>query len=127
MYTLTRNQSVVDSIALQKEDGSVEKLDVKLTVTPEIVHQYRLLQIELLELDKQDKTSPEVLQKIGQVTCSVLSLLLGKENTDRIFSFYDNDPVQALAAVFPYIQDEIVPKLQAAVKSRKQALKRRKW
>ena len=117
----------MDSIALQKEDGSVETLEIKLIVTPELVRKYRVLQVELLELDKQDKTDPEVIQKIGGATYSVLSLLLGEENTNRIFAFYENDPAQALTAVFPYIQNEIVPRLKDAVKSRKQALKRRKW
>ena len=127
MYTLTKNQNIMDSIALQKEDGSVETLEIKLIVTPELVRKYRALQVELLELDKQDKTDPEVIQKIGGATYSVLSLLLGEENTNRIFTFYENDPAQALTAVFPYIQNEIIPRLQDAVKSRKQALKRRRW
>lgn len=127
MYTLTKNQNSMDSIALQKEDGSVETLEIRLTVTPETVRQYRALQVELLELDKQDKTNPEVIQKIGKATYSVLSLVLGEENTGKIFEFYENDPAQALTALFPYIQDRIVPQLQAVVKSRKRALKRRKW
>lgn len=127
MYTLTKNQNIMESIALQKEDGSVETLEIKLIVTPELVRKYRALQVELLELDKQDKTDPEVIQKIGEATYSVLSLLLGEENTNKIFAFYENDPAQALTAVFPYIQNEIVPRLKDAVKSRKQALKRRRW
>lgn len=127
MYTLTKNQNIMDSIALQKEDGSVETLEIRLIVTPELVRKYRALQVELLELDKQDKTDPEVIQKIGEATYNVLSLLLGEENTNRIFTFYENDPAQALTAVFPYIQNEIVPRLKDAVKSRKQALKRRRW
>lgn len=126
MYTLTKSHTFEDSIALES-GGNKEELKITLDITPDLVRDFRKLQIELIGLEKENKTTPETAEKTGKAVMGVLTLLLGEENTRKIFAFYDNDPAKTLSAVFPYIQESILPKLQETAKNYKRSFKKRRW
>lgn len=126
MYTFTKAHTFEDTIALEA-DGEREELHITLDITPELVRDFRALQIELMDLDKEDKTEPSTLEKVGKAVCSMLTLLLGKDNAEKIFAFYNNDPAKTLSAVFPYMQEKIIPELQKSAKGYKQTFKKKRW
>lgn len=125
MYTLTRKSQLIDQLALKHDNGDVETLNIYLAITSDIVGKYRKLQIELLNLEKKDKSAPDVIEEIGKCVTELLCLLLGAENTTKILAFYQDDVSLALNEVFPYIQNVIVPKFKEIARERKKALKRR--
>jgi hypothetical protein len=127
MYTLTQKSMVIDQLMLEKDNGQSEILDISLKITPELVRQYRRIQVEMIEAERGDKTDPENVEKVGRLVMEVMCLLFGESNTVKILDFYRDDISLALAEVFPYIQDVIVPKFKAVAKERKKALRRSAW
>lgn len=129
MYTLVQNQNFLDDIQLQKTDGTTEVLHISLSISPDVIKQYRQLQIKLMALEKERKSgfNEETVAKVGAVVVDVFKLLFGENNTQKLLEFYMNDFTQMAAELFPYIQGEIVPRFQQAAKSRKQALKKRRF
>lgn len=129
MYTLVQNQNFLDDIQLQKADGSTEILHISLSISPDLVKQYRQLQVRLMNLEKKRKSGidEEIASQIGIAIVDIFNLLFGKANTQKLLEFYANDFTQMVAEIFPYIQGEIIPKFQQMAKSRKQALKKRRF
>lgn len=129
MYTLVQNQNFLDDIQLQKADGTTEILHISLSISPDLVKQYRQLQVRLMNLEKKRKSGidEEIASQIGMAIVDIFNLLFGKANTQKLLEFYANDFTQMVAEIFPYIQGEIIPKFQQMAKSRKQALKKRRF
>lgn len=129
MYTLVQNQNFLDDIQLQKADGTTEILHISLSISPDLVKQYRQLQVRLMNLEEKRKSGidEEIASQIGMAIVDIFNLLFGKANTQKLLEFYANDFTQMVAEIFPYIQGEIIPKFQQMAKSRKQALKKRRF
>ena len=129
MYTLVQNQNFLDDIQLQKADGTTEILHISLSISPDLVKKYRQLQVRLMNLEKKRKSGidEEIASQIGIAIVDIFNLLFGKANTQKLLEFYANDFTQMVAEIFPYIQGEIIPKFQQMAKSRKQALKKRRF
>ena len=130
MYTLTQNQSFSDEIKLEKKDGTIEILEIKINLNPDLVQKYRSLQVQMIDLQSQYKNNPEnpqIIENIGKVVVDIFSLLFGEENTKKLLEFYDEDYTQMLSDLFPYIQNVLVPKITEVAKKRQKNLKRKIW
>ena len=129
MYTLVQNQNFLDDIQLQKADGTTEVLHISLSISSDTVKQYRQLQVRLMELEKKRKSgiNEEVASQIGMAIVDMFNLLFGKSNTQKLLEFYADDFTRMAAEIFPYIQGGIIPKFQQMAKTRKQALRKRRF
>lgn len=128
MYTIQKSDTFSDNLELKDSAGKSLVLEVKLNITPQIAREYRALQIQLLELQKQaadNPGAPEIIERIGKAVSDVLKLLFGSDNLRKMAEFYDGDFVTMLSDVFPYIHDVIMPQFEKLAKSRKAQLKRR--
>ncbi len=129
MHVIQKSQAFTDTITFQT-NGDAEDLTVhiKLNITPELIPQYRAVQLRLVELQKQNQTDPgntEIVAGIGECIVQTMTLLFGEENTEVIIRFYDNDLAQMLMDVFPYIRDVIIPQIEKIAKERKQQYRKR--
>lgn len=129
MHVIQKSQAFTDTITFQT-NGDAEDLTVhiKLNITPELIPQYRAVQLRLVELQKQNQTDPgneAVINGIGECIVQTMTLLFGEENTEAIIRFYDNDLAQMLMDVFPYIRDVIIPQIEKIAKERKQQYRKR--
>ena len=125
-----RNTTFEDQIELKKNDGTSEILDIHLALSPKMIKQYRDLQIRLTQLQKKAQENPSdmtMIAETGKAVVDIFSLLLGEENCKKVIAFYSDDFMQMMMDLFPYIQNEIVPKFQQLAKQRKQALKKKMW
>ena len=130
VYTLKQTSTFQDEIKLERTNGTCEILNIRLAITPDIVKQYRALQVRLIDLQKAQQKNPidtGLLGEIGKTVVDVFSLLFGEENCRKIMEFYADDFTQMAAELFPYIQNAIVPHFQQLARERKQALKRKMW
>ena len=122
MYTFKQTENIfTDQIALEKADGQKEIIDVSIPLTPELVKKYRQIQIKLAEAEK----IADGLKKaeiVGELVWELLVLLFGEENAKKILALFGSDISSALMQIFPYIQQELAPKLAAVVKERKKVL-----
>ena len=99
-----------------------------MNITPELIPQYRAVQLRLVELQKQNQTEPgneAVINGIGECIVQTMTLLFGEENAEAIIRFYENDLAQMLMDVFPYIRDVIIPQIEKIAKERKQQYRKR--
>ncbi len=129
MYTLKQTSIFQDTIKLEKADGTSEILNIQFAITPDMVKQYRALQVQVIDLQRAQQKNPEdagLPAEIGKAVVNIFSLLFGKENCQKIMGFYSDDFTQMAVELFPYIQDRIVPHFQRLARERQQALKR-KW
>ena len=119
MYTLIQNKVFRDEIELKTQDGKSEILEINLKIDPNCIKKYRELQLQIIELQRQNKedpNNPETIEKIGAAIVNTFSLLLGTDNTEKILSFY--------AGLYPYLENVIVPEFQKVAKQRKKELSR---
>lgn len=128
MYVINKAKSFTDQLKLVDEDKEM-LLDIYLEINTSLIPRYRNLQLKLAELTKrseqnQDETNVE---ELGQCIVEMMCLLLGKENTEKILSFYNGNNEEMLCDIFPYIQGVIVPEIEKLAKERKKQLSRKSW
>lgn len=121
MYVLNRSPLFQDEIKLENGDGTSEVLKFEINMAPEMVKQYRQLQVRVAELTKQQKATDdqEVYAKIFQTGYEICTLLFGANNAKKLLDYYQNDFTAMAAEIFPYIHNVIAPALNQAVKERK--------
>lgn len=127
MYTIKQRDSIVDTLALERRDGTVEKININLRITPDIVSKFRGEQLRLIELQKQDANNPETIEKIGEVIVNIMDLIFGEDGRDKIITIFDGDYTAMMLDIFPYIHDVVIPALQNRAAEMRKKFKRRKW
>ena len=127
MYTIKQRDSIFDTLALERRDGTVEKININLRITPDIASKFRGEQLRLIELQKQDANNPETIEKIGEVIVNIMDLIFGEDGRDKIITFFAGDYTAMMLDIFPYIQDVVSPALQNQAAEMRKKFKRRKW
>ena len=88
-------------MALERRDGTVEKININLRITPDIASKFREEQLRLIELRKQDANNPETIEKIGEVIVNIMDLIFGEDGRDKIITFFDGDYTAMMLDIFP--------------------------
>lgn len=127
MYTIKQRDSIVDTLALERRDGTVEKININLRITPDIASKFRKEQLRLIELQKQGANNPETIEKIGEVIVNIMDLIFGADGRNKIITFFDGDYTAMMLDIFPYIQNVVIPALQNQAAEMRKKFKRRKW
>lgn len=118
MYVIKKKSAFSDTLRLEDEQGNKQEIKFTLSLKPEMIKEYRRLQLELIELQKQtqDKQDEQTVERFGKCIVSVFELLFGAENTQKILEFYENNYTEMIVDILPYIQTVIAPELKGAVK-----------
>ena len=127
MYTLRQSALFSDEIELAKNDGTSEFITINLNITPDLVKEYRKLQLQYIDYQKKTAENPKdvvAIEKAGEVIVGILALLFGKENAEKIINFYSDDYIQMMVNLYPYIENTLVPRLNEIIRQRKHDLKR---
>lgn len=130
MYTLRQSALFSDEIELAKNDGTSEFITINLNITPDLVKEYRKLQLQYIDYQKKTAENPKdvvAIEKAGEVIVGILALLFGKENAEKIINFYSDDYIQTMVNLYPYIENTLVPRLNEIIRQRKHDLKRKFW
>ena len=125
MYTITRKNRIKEQLQLCHEDGSVAlSVNVDLNVdqiASRVNTAYELLGAAQVCLQK-DPASDEAVKAYGQAVIGVFDVIFGEENSKKILEFCENSYTEMLLDVFPFINDEIMPKIRQASSDRKKQL-----
>lgn len=130
MYTLRQSALFSDEIELAKNNGASEFITINLNITPDLVKEYRKLQLQYIDYQKKTAENPKdvvAIEKAGEVIVGILALLFGKENAEKIINFYSDDYIQMMVNLYPYIENTLVPRLNEIIRQRKHDLKRKFW
>ena len=130
MYTLRQSALFSDEIELAKSNGASEFITINLNITPDLVKEYRKLQLQYMAYQKKAAENPKdviVMEKAGEVIVGIVTLLFGKEKAEKIIGFYSDDYIQMMINLYPYIENTLVPRLNEIIRQRKHDLKRKFW
>lgn len=126
MAVLERKKKLVDTLELKNEDGSTFAiLNIDLDVD-RIMAEYNRARNDVIRAQQKIKTdpqNPEILNEYGQAIISVLDVLFGTENTKKLLEFYENKYSELLEMIFPYISNEIEPRMREIVNDKVEKMK----
>lgn len=131
-YQAKRSKKVVEDFELVNENGSVEHtLHVELeagTVAEKIRRKY----IELLRAQKEcaeihpetdDKeTVLHAYEKLGFHVASIIESVFGEEDSKVIFDFYEDNYIDMVKEVIPFISGVVLPKMNEIAKENKKQI-----
>lgn len=124
MYQVTRKNRIKETVQLCNADGSVaEEINVDLnvdTIAARMNKAYEMLGIMQNELQKDN--NPANAEAFGKAVIAVFEVVFGDE-CQKILDFYENSYGEMLLDLFPFINDEIMPKIREASEQRKNQLK----
>lgn len=125
MYTITRKNRIKEQLQLCHADGTVALVaEVDLNVDQIAVRvnkAYETLGMAQLALQKSPQDE-KALEAYGSAVIAVLSVIFGEDQTKSIVAFYENNWSEMLLDLFPFINDEIMPKIREASTARKAQL-----
>lgn len=125
MYQVTRKNRIKESVQLCHADGTVaETIEVDLNVD-EVANRaskaYEMLGMAQLELQK-DGNNEKLLEAYGNAVIAVFNVIFGADGASRIIAFYEGNYTEMLLDLFPFLNNEIMPKIRAATAARKEQL-----
>ena len=140
MYQVQRKNQINEQLQLVHANGDIAcTLDVNINVDkigPKINKAYELLGMAQLELEK-NATSQAAVDAFGEAVLGLFAVIFGDSGCKKIVDFYGSRSAwsEMLVDLFPFINNEIIPKVQEASAARKQqflemskaAKHRRKW
>ena len=125
MYQITRKNRIKETLQLCHENGDVaEEINVDLNVdviAGRMNKAYEALGMAQNAL-KADSASPVMLEQYGKAVMAVFEVVFGEDGCKRIVAFYENNYTEMLLDLFPFINNEIMPKIREASAQRKQQL-----
>ena len=125
MYTITRKNRIKEQLQLCHADGTPAlTVEVDLNVdeiAARVNKASEVLGSAQLDLQKDPK-SPETVEAYGKAVIAVFNVIFGEKNTAALLEFYEGNYTELLLDVFPFINDEIMPKIREASAQRKQQL-----
>jgi hypothetical protein len=128
-FKLERKKRIVKEIEL---NGEI----IRAEITPDaIIQQFNRCRNDIIRAQAEiakaqtQKTADSDLEKsyqaFGDAIISLLKLVFGQENTGKIIEFYQSNYTEMIEMIFPFIEDEIIPEFQEAVRSERERLKSR--
>lgn len=125
MYQITRKNKISETLQLCHADGTVaETIEVNINVDQigaKINTAYTKLGIAQNTLRK-DPHDPKLAEEYGAAVIALFRAIFGEENAEKIIAFYEGNESEMLLDIFPFLNDVILPAVQAASASRKSQL-----
>ena len=125
MYQITRKNRIKETLQLCHANGDVaEEINVDLNVdviAGRMNKAYEAIGMAQNALEA-NTNSPELLEQFGNAVMAVFDVIFGEDGRKRIVAFYENNYTEMLLDLFPFINNEIMPKIREASEQRKQQL-----
>lgn len=125
MYQVTRKNRIKESLQICHADGTVaETIEVDLNVDEvgnRVNKAYEMLAMAQLELQK-NTNSQQLHEAYGNAVIAVFNVIFGVESASRIIAFYEGNYTEMLLDLFPFINNEIMPKIREATAARREQL-----
>lgn len=125
MYQITRKSQIKETVQLCRPDGTVaEEINVDLNldvISGRVNKAYEVLAMAQDELEK-NPTSPIMMERYGKAVIAVFDIIFGEDGCKRIVNFYENNYTEMLIDLFPFVNNEIMPKIREVSEDRKNKL-----
>lgn len=126
MYQVQRKNRIVEQLQLVHSNGDIAcTIDVDINVDQigaQINSAYELVSMANNAIMKDPKSEAAAMAYTEAVT-ALFTAIFGEEGCDKIINFYGKDCVtEMLVDLFPFINNEIIPKIREASAERKKQL-----
>ena len=129
-YQARRFKKVIEDFELVDENNQIiERLHVELDAGS-IVEKIRQKYIKLVRANREIQnvhtdinSEEEILNAysfLGTAVSDLIEAVFGKEDTEKILKFYENNYVELSQEVIPFITQVVLPKLNEVAKQNKQ-------
>lgn len=127
MLRLERTRKYLDTLEFVRNGVTVKRLDIVFdpdAAANEFSALYERLIRTQKALIRYQKTGDvrkfhETAESFGVLFTDLLSLTFGKHNAAVVLEFYENDYLEMLTTVMPYLRVVILPKIGEALKREK--------
>ncbi|MCM1335936.1 MAG: hypothetical protein NC084_12880 [Bacteroides sp.] len=131
MLRLERTRKYLDTLELVRNGVTVKRLDIVFdpdAAANEFSALYERLIRTQKALIRYQKTGDarklrETAESFGVLFTDLLSLTFGKHNAAVVLDFYENDYLEMLTTIMPYLRVVILPKIGEALKREKNRLR----
>lgn len=124
-YVITRKNRIKEELQLCHADGSVAltvSVDLNIDeIGQRVFKAYESLGAAQNALEKEP-ASDAAMESYGNAVITVFDVIFGEQDAQKILAFYDGNYTEMLVDVFPFINDEIIPKIREASEARKAQL-----
>lgn len=125
MYTITRKNRIKEDLQLCHANGDVAlTLSVDINVD-EISGRLTQRQRQMQEAAARAQNAPDnddAVKAYGEAIIAFFDVIFGEEGAKQLIAFYEDNYTEMLIDVFPFINDEILPKIAEASADRKEKL-----
>lgn len=125
MYKITRKNRIKEELQLCHANGDIAvSLDVDINVD-EMAARFNKAYSNFVEANgylQKNTTSPEAMEQFGNTVIALFTVIFGEDGARKILEFYENHYSEMLVDLFPFINDEIMPKIAEASEERKKQL-----
>ena len=126
MYTIQRkNKHIREELELLSIDGT-EKMTVTVDldidqIAARMSKSYEMMGMLQNEL-KKDPKNQTTMEAFGQAVLEIFKIIFGDDQAEKILKFYEDDYTEMLVDLFPFINDQIMPKIKEASRLRREQL-----
>ena len=125
MYQVTRKNRIKEQLQLCHADGTVAlTADVDLNVdiiANRVSKAYEAPGMAQNALTN-DPRNPATMEAYGNAVIAVFNVIFGEDQTAAIVEFYEGNYTEMLLDLFPFINNEIMPKIAEASEARRAQL-----
>ena len=129
-YKAIRSRKCVESLELVNENGEVEKIIQVEITTGKLADSLSRKYVELIRAQREmkqlsndtDKKTEKMVQTYehnGTIVLEMMEIVFGEKNTKEIMSFYENDYVEIIQQVMPFIINIILPEVRSIAQENK--------
>ena len=120
MRELTRKKRIFEEL---KVGDDILKINIDPTA---MLPEYNRARDALLVAQSVAQSGAEAdLAQFGQAVVDMMEILLGKDNAATIIEFYEDNYVEMLEQVLPYIEEVIVPQMTTAADKMKKEMRKK--
>ncbi len=105
--------------AFIREEMKIGDEVLKIEVAPDaIVREYQTASVAVVKAQDAVKAAggnpgPEVVETLGEAVVAFLGVTLGKENAEKLLTFFEGNYTEMLLQVMPFVLEVIVPQIEA--------------
>lgn len=126
MYEIKKSRRITEDVEFSSGD---ERLLLHVDIDlGRMARKISLAQVTLANARRAAQSQdPEDLKEYGEAAIALLQLVFGDENTEKILEFYEDDYIQLVFDVMPFIYEVIIPEVSRESKRKRSQYKRAKW
>ncbi len=123
-YEIQRRRHITDELVLKDCDGNTAhvvpvNLDADTIAGRYVQAQNAIIRAEAILTSGRE----EALEQYGEAVLSLLALIFGDDGAKTILTHYDGNYTEMLEDIYPYILDQVAPKIREASKDKRKRMK----